>query len=66
MKHESADIVALGGGMASLSLVTALLLRGYRGKIIILEQSISFKILEIFESIRSKLMKVIISDSAKP
>lgn len=41
MKHESADIVALGGGMASLSLVTALLLRGYRGKIIILEQLVA-------------------------
>ena len=41
MKHESADIVALGGGMASLSLVAALLLRGYQGKIIILEQLIA-------------------------
>ena len=27
MKHKSADIVALGGGMASLSLVAALLHR---------------------------------------
>ena len=38
MKQESADIVTLGGGMASLSLVSALLLRGYDGRIIILEQ----------------------------
>ena len=41
MKLESADIVALGGGMASLSLVTALLQRGYQGRIIILEQLVT-------------------------
>jgi lycopene beta-cyclase len=41
MKHESADIVTLGGGMASLSLIVALLLRGYRGRIIILEQLVT-------------------------
>ena len=41
MKHESADIVALGGGMASLSLAAALLQRGYQGKIIILEQFVT-------------------------
>lgn len=38
MRHETADIVTLGAGMAAMSLTLSLLLRGYQGRIIMLDR----------------------------